>query len=139
MEVKIFLTADYASVDRANKLNILGVFTQIHAHTLPSVVAQFYVILQLAFNDTEKGNRIVFIKLLNPSGTEIATVSAEFDIPDVGAGHTAHVNILTPLHNIVFSELGSYEFRLFIGEDYQASNQLEVKDFRALPNTNNEE
>jgi|GEM_PF-3358379 len=33
MEVKIFLTADYASVDSANKLNILGTFTQIHAHT----------------------------------------------------------------------------------------------------------
>jgi len=103
------------------------------------VVIQFYVILQLAFDDTEKGHRIVFMRLHNPSGTEIATLSAEFDIPDTRSGYTAYVNILTPLHNIVFSELGSYEFRLFIGEDFQTSNKIEVEDFRALPSTNNEE
>ncbi|MDX2077016.1 MAG: hypothetical protein SFZ02_11330 [bacterium] len=126
MEVKIFLTADYANVDSSNKLNILGAFTQIQARNLPAVLIHLYVVAQLAFDWSEEGHRIVFIRLFNPDTKELAILSFEFDIPKAPFGQTSRVTILAPMQNVIFEEFGAYEFKLFMGEDHRASMTVDV-------------
>lgn len=134
MEVKIFLTADYANIDRSGKINILGVFTQIHARTLPLMLPQMHVIVQLAFDWSEsKQHRVMFIRLFDPDGHELATIPNEFDVPDAKYGQTVQVNALAGIQNFTFTKIGGYEFKLFMGDNYVTSVGVDVKDFSQFP------
>ena len=75
MEVKIFLTADFASIDRSGKLNILGVFTEIQARSFPVILMQLFVVIQLEFDYSESGqHKVAYVSIHSPDGVEIATL-----------------------------------------------------------------
>jgi hypothetical protein len=131
MEVKIFLTADYANVDRGGKLNVLGIFTEIHALSLPVTIMQLFVVVQLEFdyNESER-HRIMSVRLWSPDGAELAILSNEFDVPKIPFSQTGQVNILMGIQRIPFQEIGPYEFKLFMEENHIETIKVEVKDFR---------
>lgn len=131
MEVKIFLTADFANVDRAGKLNVLGAFTEIQTNKLPVMLMQLFVVVQLEFDYNEsEAHRIVYITLYNPDGVELATMPSEFNVPKISYGRTAQMNVLAGIQRILFEEIGTYEFKLFMGDNYVSSVSIDVKDFR---------
>lgn len=130
MEVKIFLTADFANSDNAGKLNVLGVFTQVHAPNMPLILPQMHVIVQLAFDWSEGGqHRVMFIRMFDPDGKELVTIPNEFDIPPAKFGQTVQVNLLAGIQGLLFEKIGGYEFKLFMGENYVTSVTVNVIDF----------
>jgi hypothetical protein len=47
MEVSLLLTADYASVSKDNKLNIMGIFSRIYVREFPGRHTQMFLVVQL--------------------------------------------------------------------------------------------
>jgi hypothetical protein len=131
MDVKIFLTADFANIDSSGKLNILGTFTEIRARKLPVVLMQLFVVVQLEFDYSEsEQHRIAFVKLFDPDGAELATLPSEFDVPKIRYAQTGQVNVLVGIQRIPFSQIGPYEFKLFLGDNHEKTLKVEVKDYR---------
>ena len=127
MEVKIFLTADFANTDGAGKLNVLGVFTQIHAHTIPVVLSQMHVIVQFEFDSSESGqHRVIFIRLFDPDDKELITIPNEFDIPQTKYAQTVQINVLAGIQRMVFEKFGRYSFKLFMGDSHEVSVTVDV-------------
>lgn len=127
MEVKIFLTADYANMDGSGKLNVLGVFTRVQIPHIPVILPNLHVVAKLEFDWSETGNhRIAFIKFFDPDGQELLAVADEFDLPKVAYGQTIQKNILIGLQGFPFEKFGAYEFKLFMESNLITSIKVDV-------------
>jgi hypothetical protein len=48
MEVTVAVLADYANVSQDGKLNIMGIFQEINATSLPFVLPQMYLVMSFS-------------------------------------------------------------------------------------------
>lgn len=127
MEVKIFLTADYANMDSSGKLNVLGAFTQIQSPNTPLILPNLHVVAQIEFDWSETGNhRIAFVKFYDPDGQELLAIASEFDLPKIAYGKTIQRNILLGIQGFPFEKFGTYEFKLFMEGNLITSIQVDV-------------
>lgn len=125
MQVKLFLVADYANVDSAGKLNILGVFTKIYCRSLPTE-HQMHIVAQLSFDWSEGGqHRAAFIRFYDPDGKEKATIVGEFDVPKPKVADTTLINLVLGLR-ISLDTIGKHEIKLFVDKDYKDTLELDV-------------
>ena len=57
MEINLMLLADYASVDKDNKLNVMGIFDTVYADTFPTSVSDMGIVFSGEAPADEKGLR----------------------------------------------------------------------------------
>ncbi|GIK66998.1 MAG: hypothetical protein BroJett018_47920 [Chloroflexota bacterium] len=129
MEIKVFLTADFANIDNSGKLNILGIFDSIFAKTFPAIHPQLYIVTKVVFDWGEFGeDRNLVYKLFDPDGKQLMSVDRPFNVPSPKFGQTSEMNFITALRDFPFERPGSYELRLFVDKDYKAVAKIEVKE-----------
>lgn len=129
MEARICLAADFANVDQAGKLNVLGAFNRIILSEFPGVHRLMYLVIRLALElgefDQERMLRIV---LFDEDGDEKwSTPDMPFKIPKPQGGRTADFNAIVEVRDMEYQKPGRYEFRVFVNSDHKGVIPIDVE------------
>src|SRR2546421_8990769 len=86
MYLDFAVIADYALVDQAGKLSVLGIFQHIWVQQFPAMHPRLHLVLRLKGKRTEIGEHHVQIRLLDEQDTEIlgGTGNVSFAEPPAG-------------------------------------------------------
>jgi hypothetical protein len=130
MEVKLAVLADYANVSQDGKLNIMGIFQEINAPSLPFPLPQMFLVITFeagpAEFDTHKQIRIV---LLDGDGREKIALAGEVQVPrPKRRGSRAYINEAIGLAGVSFEEAGDYHFAILVGGETKETVPLHVND-----------
>jgi hypothetical protein len=136
MEVRIGVLADYASVSENNKLNIMGIFTNIMAVAEPVVQPQMMLVAQFEFNSSECGEKNIKIVLVEEDGQDIFSISGKVQIDRAANGGPSMLNQILRLNTIVFPKWGQYEFRIVLDGIMACSIPLRVVRVSPPPEDN---
>lgn len=127
MDVTLATIADYATVDKAEKLSIIGIFDKILSATVP--VHQRSLFLVLVFQST-RGDynrpRDIRIEITDLDGRLIGepiegnvAINGSPDIPPA-------VNMIVNINDLRFPRFGPYTFTIFVAGDAKRTLRLDV-------------
>jgi hypothetical protein len=131
MEVKLAVLADYANVSHDGKLNIMGIFQEINAPSLPFPLPQMYLVLTFeagpAEFDSVRDLRVVLLR--GDSQEELVKLEGQLQVPrPARAGSRAYMNEAIGLAGVPFPQAGDYAFHVLVGGDEKATVPLHVND-----------
>lgn len=128
MNATLLLLADYANTTADNKLNVMGIFTQIRAVNFPTVHPQMYLVAQLSANPAEYGRKFKFgIRLLDADATkELVSLDGHGEVPTLDNGQPAVLNFVISLPNLIFEKPGNYQVSLLVDNDEKATYSLDA-------------
>lgn len=128
MELKLGVLADFASITREGKLNILGIFDEINTGALPVTLPIFYVVVTYSAGPTEfDTDKTLAIALQTEDGRILVTLEQTAHVPrPPRPGTRAKVNQLHALAGLPFEAPGSYEFVLSVNGRPEGSIPLRV-------------
>jgi hypothetical protein len=128
MDVKFAVLADYASITREGKLNVLGIFDIINAPSLPMGLPLFYVVVSYEVGsaefDTTKNIEIV---LCDEDGDRLMSLNQELHIgsPSI-RGTLLTTNQIAGIVGCRFTKTGSYQFDILVNGDSKKTIPLRV-------------
>ena len=127
MQLRIAALADYTNITDNGKLNILGIFSQIHAASVPAVHPLMQFVVQFAFEPVETGDKTIRIVLQDEDGNELLAMEGHLALPQSGSPDPVIVNQIIVLQNVTFPHFGNYEFVIEVdGETIPAQIPLDV-------------
>ncbi len=127
MQIRIAALADYTNVTANGKLNILGIFSQIHTSAVPVAHPQMQLVLQFAFEPAETGEKNIRIVLQDADGKVVLSLEGGVNIPRPPGPDPIIVNQVMLLQNVVFPHFGSYDFAIEVdGETMPVKVPLDV-------------
>jgi len=135
MDVTLALLADAANVSADGKLNILGIFNALGAHSFPVVHPQMALVLRFEASRSEEGKgRQIELQLSDTDGKKMFKIGAQLMVP-TGAppGAPIRLNHILMLNNIQFPKAGDYVFSVLVGDDEKASIDLKIVEVRPVP------
>ncbi len=135
MELTFLHIADYANITADQKLNVMGIFSNISAPKFPVVHPEMYVVTQLTARASEFGRNFTWaIKLLNEDASqEIISFENSATVPPNDKGLPVNMNIILRLVNTVFPDPGTYEFSVLVDGDAKDSLPVEVIQVEQSP------
>ncbi len=116
MEIDLAVLADAANVTVEGKINIIGVFRNFLAPTLPVTIPLFYIAVTLTLTEVELGGshqleihfRNANQEITTQVGTSVFMVQPQKDY------NYPMINLLTRVANLQVAEYGLYFFELII-------------------------
>ncbi len=117
MELTLALLADYANISREGKLNIMGIFEQIHAFNFPAVHAQMQLVIRLEATPFEAGAHEVRVAFIDDDARELFAIPGLIHIPESRAGENISANQIFVLNGIVLPHAGVYEFVISVKDE----------------------
>lgn len=114
MDVRVAVLADFASISEGGKLNILGIFTNIFAESVPAVHHQMQLVTAFEFDSSEAGNKNIKIELVEEDGKDIFSMSGVIRVDRDPNGRSTVINQMLNFNNMVFPKFGNYEFRVLL-------------------------
>jgi 4-aminobutyrate aminotransferase-like enzyme len=127
MRIRIAVLADYASISLGDKLNVLGIFSNIFARAEPVVHPQMQLVLQFEFDASEAGKKNARIILQDDDGRELLSMNGEIAVPRAPHGEPIVVNQILLLNNTNFPQFGHYEFAVLLNGRLEATLPLTVR------------
>src|SRR5215216_3295754 len=130
VEVKLAVLADYANVSQNGKVNIMGIFQEVNAPSLPFHLSQMYLVLTFEAGGAEFGQqKQLRIVLLDSDGNERMVLEGELQVPrPPRQGSRAYINEAIGLAGVPFEKAGDYEFAILVGGETKESVPLHVND-----------
>jgi hypothetical protein len=136
MKPLLFVAADYANITRDGKLNIMGIFHEVHASNFPARHSSMNLIATLGAEFGEWGQTRDFtIKLLDEDGNQVMDFSGQIEIPKGERGRKPEVNIILGLNDVVFPKPGAYQFVILVDKDHKGELTLYVNQIEAPKTT----
>ncbi|MDX6770803.1 MAG: hypothetical protein SF051_14805 [Elusimicrobiota bacterium] len=127
MDIPLVLLADYANVSREGKLNVLGIFTTIHARNFPAIHPQLQIVIMWEASRTESGRKKKLeIQLRDQDGGKMFAVGGEFVIPEGVPGKRIQGNNIVVLNGVKFEKPGDYTFHVLINDEEKGEAVLAV-------------
>jgi hypothetical protein len=128
MQLNYFFIADYAAVDAAGKLNVIGAFTTIFAKEFPARHPALHLVVSLSPQLGEFGDtRLLRIVFLSQDAEQLGEFSSEFEISAQTSGLQPDFKAVIGIQGLEFQEPGAYEFRLYVDKDEKGSALIYVK------------
>ena len=106
MHLDFAVVADYALVDQAGKISVLGMFQHIWVQQFPATHPRLHLVLRLRGKRTEIGDHQVQIRLLDEQDAEILGGNGQVTFP--------------------FPHPGPYRFEITVDGERQATVPLTV-------------
>ena len=127
MKLALFLAADYANLTGDGKLNVMGIFREVNAPNFPARHSSMHLVIKLVAELGEHGDkRDLFVKLIDPDGREVMSISGEIQVPIGSQGRTPEVNAILELKDIVFPQAGPYSFIVLVDKDHKGDLPIYV-------------
>jgi len=132
IKIPLAVIADSANVSREGKLNILGIFQNIGANTVPATHPQISLILTF---QGERGDASsehpLKIQMVSADGEVMINIETRlrFNIPPSGE-HTVLAHQIFQFAHITFKRFGTYDLNIFVNNEVRKTvslNVIEVK------------
>src|SRR5205823_8694647 len=133
MHLDFAVVADYAIVDQAGKLSVLGIFQHIWVQQFPATPPRLHLVLRLKGKRTEIGEHQVQIRLLDEQDVEIlgGNGNVTFDEPPAGVTDIEAGAIL--VFDVPFPHAGPYRFEITIDGEKKTAVPLTVSQMPVPP------
>jgi len=130
MDVNIAVLADFASVTREGKLNIMGIFGAVNPPSpFPFQLPQMYLVLSFYVPPAELGSkRNLKVVLCDEDGKQVFAGENELNVPNPKNNRNdgVTVNQLIGMNNFTFHKAGSYQFSILVDGDTKTNVPLRV-------------
>jgi hypothetical protein len=123
MDVDFGMVCDFASLTPEGKLNVLGVFQEINAPTLPFTLPMMFVVVAFTAGAAERGmKKNAKLMLLDPDAQLILGLeSGPMEVPASRPGAKGRVNAVIGLNNVTFQRYGPHSFEVLVDDDTKGS------------------
>ncbi len=126
MHVRVAVLADYASLSTGDKLNVLGIFSNLMAREEPIVHPQMHLVVQFEFDPAEEGRKDLATVLQDEDGQTLLTVQGELLVGRTPRGMPTLVNHIVVLNGLRLPHFGNYVFRIVLNGRTEAEVPLFV-------------
>jgi hypothetical protein len=126
MHLDFAVVADYALVDQAGKISVLGIFQHIWVQQFPAMHPRLHLVLRLKGKRTEIGEHRVHIRLADESGAEILGGNGTVTFAEPPAGVTDIEAAAILVFDVPFPHAGLYRFEITIDGARAAEVPLSV-------------
>jgi hypothetical protein len=127
------VVADYALVDQAGKLSVLGIFQHIWVHQFPAMHPRLHLVLRLKGRRTEVGQHPARIRLLDERGGEVLGTLGNVTFAEPPAGVTEIDAGAVLVLDVVFPHPGSYRFVIAVDDNEVGSVPVTVSQLLSAP------
>jgi hypothetical protein len=114
VNVDFAVVSDYALVDQAGKISVLGIFQHIWVQHFPAMHPRLHLVLRLKGRRTEIGEHPVQIRLLDEQDTEILGGSGTVNFAEPPAGVTDIEAAAILVFDVPFPHPGIYRFAITV-------------------------
>ena len=121
MHLDFAVVADYALVDQAGKLSVLGIFQHIWVQQFPAMHPRLHLVLRLKGKRTEIGEHQVQIRLLDEQDVEVLGGNGSVTFAEPPAGVTEIEAGAILVFDVPFPHPGQYRFDITIDGASQTS------------------
>lgn len=133
MHLDFAVVADYALVDQAGKLSVLGIFQHIWVHQFPAMHPRLHLVLRLKGKRTEVGTHSARIRLLDERGTEILGSEGNVAFAEPPAGVIEIDAGAVLVFDVLFPAAGSYRFVIAVDGEELGSVPVTVGQLLSAP------
>jgi hypothetical protein len=128
MDIKLAVLADFASMTREGKLNILGIFDEINTPKLPAQLPIFYVVVSYeagpAEFDSEKSAQIA---VTDADGNVMVRLEQKIVVLRASRpGTRSTMNQISGIVGLPFPKAGDYQFAILIDGREEKTIRLRV-------------
>ena len=128
IHIPLALMADYANISREGKLNILGVFDNIYAPSVPALHPQMQLVMTIVADRLEANKehkiKIELIDADNINTTFQIEGVIKFEPPK--SGEDIKINQIIQLNHIVFNEYGEHSIKILLDDEVKSSISLKI-------------
>ena len=127
MQTLLAVLADYASVDRSDKLTVAGIFRSVSAPNYPARHPSLVIALQLEPEPEDENRTVDFaVRVLSPEGREVGgAMTGALDIGPVPTPPPT-LNVLFNVHDLELRTPGPYLFEVVIDGRKTAELRLDA-------------
>jgi hypothetical protein len=125
------VVADYALVDQAGKISVLGIFQHIWVQQFPAMHPRLHLVLRLKGRRTEIGEHGVQIRLVDDQGAEILGGSGNVTFAEPPAGVTEIEAAAILVFDVPFPHAGVYRFAITVDGSQAADVPITVSQMPA--------
>jgi hypothetical protein len=133
VNLDLAVVADYALVDQAGKISVLGMFQHIWVQQFPAMHPRLHLVLRLRGKRTEVGEHAVTIRLLDEAGTEILGGNGTVTFAEPPAGVTDIEAGAILVFDVPFPHAGPYRFEIAIDGRLLSTVPLTVSQLPVAP------
>lgn len=133
MHLDFAVIADYALVDQAGKLSVLGIFQHVWVQQFPAMHPRLHLVLRLKGKRTEIGEHQVQIRLLDEQNTEVlgGNGAVNFAEPPAGVIDIEAGAIL--VFDVPLPHPGAYRFEITVDGETKAAVPLTASQLPPQP------
>ena len=131
MHLDFAVAADYALVDQAGKVSVLGIFQHIWVQQFPAMHPRLHLVLRLKGKRTEIGEHGVNIRLVDEAQAEVLGGSGSVTFAEPPAGVTDIEAAAILVFDVPFPHPGLYRFEITIDGRLEATVPISVSQLRA--------
>jgi hypothetical protein len=114
VNVHLALVCDYALIDQAGKLSVLGIFERIWVERFPAVHPRLHLVLRLKGRRTEIGDHPIMITLQDGEGREVLRGDGQVQIGEPPAGITEVEAGAVLAFDVPLERPGTYTFDIYV-------------------------
>ncbi len=127
------VVADYALVDQAGKISVLGIFQHIWVQQFPAMHPRLHLVLRLKGKRTEVGEHEVRIRLADEDGIEILGGNGTVNFAEPPAGVTDIEAGAILAFDVPFPHEGAYRFEITVDGEIKAEVPITVSQVQNPP------
>jgi len=122
MEILLIVAADYANLTGNNKLNIMGIFSDLNPPSYPYEHPSMYLVVKMRPEFIELGDtRTLTVKFIDEDGHELVSMPRQIRIPDIRGGKRPEINGIFSFNNLEIPRPGFYQFAILLDKDHKGS------------------
>jgi hypothetical protein len=135
MEVKLAVLADFASVTREGKLNVLGIFQEISPPSLPTVLPICYVVVAYEAGPAEVGSdKNITLALQDADGAVSMQLEQNITVPVAPRqGNRSLIHQINALIQLPLEQSGDYQFVIMINGEEKSHIPFRVNEPTEAP------
>ena len=126
MRLDFAVVSDYALIDQAGKISVLGIFQHIWVQQFPAMHPRLHLVLRLKGKRTEIGEHAVQIRLADEQGTEVLGGNGSVTFAEPPAGVTEIEAAAILVFDVPFPHAGVYRFEITIDGEQAAKVPITV-------------
>ena len=130
MHLDFAVVADYALVDQAGKMSVLGIFQHIWVQQFPATHPRLHLVLRIKGKRTEIGDHGVRIRLLDEHDAEILGGAGNVTFAEPPAGVTDIEAAAILVFDVPFPHPGPYRFEITLDGALAGTVPLTVSEAR---------
>ena len=133
MHLDFAVVADYALVDQAGKISVMGIFQHIWVQQFPAMHPRLHLVLRLKGRRTEVGEHGVRIRLLDEGESEILGGNGSVTFAEPPAGVTEIEAGAILVFDVPFPHAGTYRFEITLDGAAAAAVPITVSQMPPQP------